>query len=54
MPTWGGSDRKDALNTAPKCVASSSSETTLDWPNSTLLHGDIPAVVAELKQKLGR
>ena len=24
--------------------------TRLDWPNSTLLHGDIPAAVADLKQ----
>ncbi len=41
---------KDALNSAPKYVASTSSETRLDWPNSTLLDGDISAAVAELRQ----
>jgi dihydrofolate reductase len=30
--------------------SSSSSATRLDWPNSTLLHGDIPAAVTDLKQ----
>ena len=34
----------------PKYVVSSNPTTTLEWPNSTLLHGDIPAAVAELKQ----
>ena len=48
-----GGPFKDALNSAPKHVASSSAATRLDWPNSTLLHGDIPAAVAELKQKSG-
>ena len=40
----------DALNNAPKYVASSNPATRLDWPNSTLLHGDVPATVADLKQ----
>jgi dihydrofolate reductase len=31
-------------------VASSNPEAKLDWPNSTLLHGDAPAAVADLKQ----
>jgi dihydrofolate reductase len=44
---------KDGLNAAPKYVASTSSATQLEWPNSTLLHGDIPAAVADLKQKSG-
>jgi len=44
-----GGPFKDALNAAPKYVASSSVSTRLEWPNSTLLHGDIPAAVAELK-----
>ena len=44
-----GGPFKDALNAAPKYVASSSASTRLEWPNSTLLHGDIPAAVAELK-----
>jgi dihydrofolate reductase len=42
-----------ALNTLPKYVAS----TTLDkveWNNSTLIAGDVPQAVAELKKKPGR
>jgi len=46
-----GGHFKDALNAAPKYVASSSASTKLEWPNSTLLHGDIPAAVAELKHQ---
>jgi len=46
-----GGPFKDALNAAPKYVASSSASTRLEWPNSTLLHGDIPAAVAELKHQ---
>ncbi len=45
-----GGPFKDALNSTPKYVASSSAATELEWPNSTLLHGDVPAAVAELKQ----
>lgn len=45
-----GGSYKDALNNTPKHVASRSSTTRLEWPNSTLLHGDLPAAVAELKQ----
>ena len=41
---------KDPLNNIRKYVASSDSATKLEWPNSTLLHGDVPAAVAELKQ----
>jgi dihydrofolate reductase len=41
---------KDALNNTQKYVASHSPATRLEWPNSTLLHGDVPAAVAELKQ----
>jgi dihydrofolate reductase len=48
-----GGPFKDALNNTPKYVASHTSATRLEWPNSTLLHGDIPPAVAELKQKLG-
>ena len=52
LASWNakGGPFKDALNSAPKYVASTRSATRLDWPNSTLLHGDIPAAVAELKQ----
>src|SRR5437016_12731627 len=52
LTSWNarGGPFKDALNTARKYVASSSSATKLDWPNSTLLHGEVPAVVADLKK----
>ena len=42
-----------ALNTTPKYVASTNAGTSLDWPNSTLLHGDVPAAVAKLKDEPG-
>src|SRR5438445_12591405 len=48
-----GGPFKDALNTARKYVASSNPATRLDWPNSTLLHGDVPAAVADLKKSSG-
>ena len=55
LASWNaqGGPFKDALNNAPKYVASTSAATRLDWPNSTLLHGDIPAAVAALKQHSG-
>jgi dihydrofolate reductase len=54
LASWNaqGGPYKDALNNAPKYVASTSPATRLDWPNSTLLHGDVPAAVADLKQGL--
>ncbi len=45
-----GGPFKDALNQAHKYVGSSNPKTRLEWPNSTLLHGDVPAAVAELKE----
>ncbi len=45
-----GGPFKDPLNNIPKYVVSSDPARRLGWPNSTLLHGDIPAAVAELKQ----
>jgi dihydrofolate reductase len=52
LASWNarGGPFKDALNSARKYVASSNPVTRLEWPNSTLLHGDVPAAVAELKQ----
>jgi dihydrofolate reductase len=52
LAVWNarGGPFKDALNDAPKHVASSNPATALEWPNSNLLHGDVPAAVAELKQ----
>ena len=55
LATWNarGGPFKDALNDTRKYVASSSPATRLEWPNSTLLHGDVPAAVAELKESSG-
>lgn len=52
LASWNarGGPFKDALNSARKYVASSNPETRLRWPNSTLLHGDVPAAVNDLKQ----
>jgi dihydrofolate reductase len=52
LASWNarGGPFKDALNNTRKYVASSNPETRLDWPNSTLLHGDVPAAVADLRQ----
>ncbi len=55
LATWNtqGGPFKDALNNARKYVASSSPATRLEWPNSTLLHGDVPAAVADLRESSG-
>jgi dihydrofolate reductase len=45
-----GGPFKESLNTIHKYVASGNPTARLEWPNSTLLHGDVPAAVAELKQ----
>src|SRR5207237_634799 len=52
LTSWNarGGPFKDALNSAHKYVASSDSAARLAWPNSTLLQGDVPVAVAELKQ----
>jgi dihydrofolate reductase len=52
LASWNaqGGPFKDALNHTRKFVASNSPEAKLDWPNSTLLHGDVPPAVADLKQ----
>ena len=52
LTSWNaqGGPFKDALNDTQKFVASSSAATHLEWPNSSLLHGDIPAAVADLKR----
>jgi dihydrofolate reductase len=52
LEAWNrmGGPFKDALNNTSKYVASTNPATRLEWPNSTLLHGDIPASVAGLKQ----
>jgi dihydrofolate reductase len=52
LTSWNarGGPFKDALNETQKFVASSNPATDLEWPNSTLLNGDVPAAVSELKQ----
>jgi dihydrofolate reductase len=54
LSVWNarGGPFKDAFNDTPKYVASSRPDARLDWPNSTLLHGDVPGAVAELRQSL--
>src|SRR5437763_9823818 len=54
LATWNarGGPFKDALNNVHKYVASSNPAAALEWPNSTLLHGDVPGAVADLKQSL--
>ena len=56
LATWNklGGPFKEALNGAHKYVASSNPTTRLDWPNSTLLSGDVPAAVADLKERSAR
>jgi dihydrofolate reductase len=52
---WNTQDSpyRDALNNAPKYVASNTLTEPLPWPNSTLLSGDLPTAVATLKQTPG-
>ena len=55
LASWNaqGGPFKDALNNTPKYRRlEQPPETRLEWPNSTLLHGDVPAAVDELKQAL--
>jgi dihydrofolate reductase len=51
---WNTTDSpfRDALNNAPKYVASHTPEPR-SWPNSTLVTGDVPKAVRELKKKPG-
>jgi dihydrofolate reductase len=53
---WNTQDSpfKDALNNAPKYVASRTLGEPLQWSNSTLLEGDAAHAVAELKKKPGK
>jgi dihydrofolate reductase len=45
-----GGPNKDALMGAQKYVVSSNPATKLDWPSSTLVHGDVPSAVADIKE----
>ncbi|MGH2779889.1 MAG: dihydrofolate reductase family protein [Thermoleophilaceae bacterium] len=53
---WNTQDSplKDALNMAPKYVASRTLREPLPWPSSTLLEGDVVHAVAELKKQPGK
>lgn len=53
LSSWNdqGGPFKDALNSTQKYVASANPSARLDWPNSTLLDGDVPAAVAQLKRE---
>lgn len=55
LSAWNqrGGPFKEALNAAPKFVVSHNPLTKLAWPNSTLLQGDIPEAVHELKRRPG-
>jgi dihydrofolate reductase len=55
LKSWNarGGPFKDALNALPKYVASNSSDARLEWPNSSLLDGDVPAAVERLKHEWG-
>jgi dihydrofolate reductase len=50
---WNTQDSpfKDRLNNANKYVVSRTLREPLPWPNSTLLQGDVPDAVAQLKQE---
>lgn len=52
LASWNaqGGPFRDALNNTQKYVVSSDPSMQLDWPNSTLLHGDGSAAVADLKK----
>lgn len=52
LESWNaqGGPFKDALNNTPKYVASGDRDLKLEWPNSTLLHGDVPAAVKKLRE----
>lgn len=51
LASWNrqGGPFKEALNTAPKYVASTTLKEPLPWPNSTLLRDNIPEAVRALK-----
>jgi dihydrofolate reductase len=52
--TQSDSPFREALNNAPKYVASTTLHDPLPWPNSTLLESDAAGRVAELKEQPGK
>jgi dihydrofolate reductase len=55
LASWNsrGGPFKDALNAMRKHVVSGDPEVELPWPNSTLVSGDVPAVLRELRNRDG-
>lgn len=53
LESWNaqGGPFRDALNGTRKYVVSGNAATTLRWPNSELVHGDVAAEVAALKPR---
>jgi dihydrofolate reductase len=52
--TQADSPFTDALNNAPKYIASTTLSEPLPWPNSTLLDGDASDGVSKLKERPGK
>ncbi len=54
MASWNGQGGpfKEALNNAPKYVASTTLKEPLPWPSSTLLRDNIPEAVCALKDQI--
>lgn len=55
LGSWNerGGPFKEALNAMPKHVASGDAEAEVRWPNSELVHGDVPTAVRELRDREG-
>ncbi len=53
-PKQSNNPYTEALNNAPKYIASRTLKEPLAWSNSTLLKGDVAAAVAELKSQPGK
>jgi dihydrofolate reductase len=55
LGSWNqrGGPFKEALNSMRKHVVSGDPEAELRWPNSELLHGDVPAAVRALRERDG-
>jgi dihydrofolate reductase len=53
LQAWNakGGPYKEALNGMRKHVVSRDPDTELAWPNSSLVSGDVPAAIANLKQE---
>lgn len=53
LSAWNarGGPYKDALNNIRKYVVSNNPTISLPWPNSNLVHGDIPMAIADIKSK---